>query len=502
MSHSTISKEIMAEFANLLADHLGLDYPSERWGDLEKRLLRIMLSFGFQDPTSCLEWLKQKPLNKEQIALLAQHLTIGETYFFRDSRTFSALKEKVLPSILKRHQTDRNVRIWSAGCCSGEEPYSIAILLHQLIPNWKNWNICILGTDINLEFLKKAEQGIYKKWSFRATPTEILKTYFKQQGDSYIIMPEIKKSVSYSYLNLAENTYPSVINQICELDLILCHNVLIYFSQNQIKKIIDRLLQALNNQAWLSMSAIEIPLVKEKHLILQHFSGAFFFQKEVKRKETQLLAEEHKFVLEKNLPPVKEKAFFKKEDKLLKEEKKAVEQPLKLHIEKNVYEKCLHLNQHKQYKEVVSELLIFLLPHQKESAFILEHLKEVILLIHVYANQGDLVHALEWVEIVLKMDKLNPILHYLHAMILNSLNDISTAIKSLKHALFLDHNFVTAHYMLGTLEQKQKNDKAALRHFKIALELLQNYQEEEILPGTEDLTANYLKDLLLNIVEK
>lgn len=527
MTKQMISKELMIEFARLLVDHMGLHYPQEQWNELERKLMRVMVAFGFSDPQSFLQWLKQSPLSREQITLFAQHLTIGETYFFRDARTFTALKEKILPSILENHQSDRHIHIWCAGCCTGEEPYSLAILFHQILANWQDWKIEILGTDINPDFLKKAEYGHYKMWSFRTTPPEIIKKYFIQSTNTtYALIPEIKERVKFAYLNLVEEPDPSQAFHFHNIDLILCHNVLIYFSQYQIKKIIHRFAQSLREHAWLSVSAIEAPFVSHQHLISDYFSGAFFFKKESKRKSAGE-AEVSLPVSKKSSQPEKEedillKVFppdflqsspshsplidllLSKEEKKLtsKTEKPAAKNPPNLHTDKSPYEKSLHLSNIKKYDEATSQLLSYLLPYQKDENFIHQHLKEIILLIQIYANQGDGLSALEWIELALQVDKLNPNLYYLHATILHSLGDIPNGIRSLKRALFLDSNFVAAHYLLGILEQTQKNTKAAARHFRIALDLLQNYPEEEILFGTEELTAGYLKDLLLNMLEK
>jgi len=101
--------------------------------------------------------------------VLASHLTIGETYFFRDSGTFQALEEHILPELIRqRRGKNQQFRIWSAACATGEEPYSVAILLQKLIVNLDGWNISILATDINPQAIKKARLGIYNNWSFRS----------------------------------------------------------------------------------------------------------------------------------------------------------------------------------------------------------------------------------------------------------------------------------------------------------------------------------------------
>src|SRR5690606_353563 len=119
-----------------------------------------------------------------RIEILARHLTIGETYFFRDQRHLEVLEEYVFPKLLRSCLADqRPLRIWSAGCCTGEEPYSIAMLLDRIIPQGGQWNATILASDINRSFLQKAAEGVYGEWSFRDTPAWARKQYFKRRKD-------------------------------------------------------------------------------------------------------------------------------------------------------------------------------------------------------------------------------------------------------------------------------------------------------------------------------
>ena len=155
-------------------------------------------------------------------------LTVGETYFMRDSAQFAALRQDILPELIRRRQKERRLRIWSAGCASGEEPYSLAMVLSELIPDWERWSVLILGTDINKQSLARARQGLYKKWSFRQCDPGVSGRYFTPQEQRFQIKPDIARRVSFAYLNLAEDTYPSLITNTCAMDLILCRNVAIY----------------------------------------------------------------------------------------------------------------------------------------------------------------------------------------------------------------------------------------------------------------------------------
>lgn len=230
----------------------------ERWHDLERRLGSAAREFGFKDIEACIQWLMSAPLTKSQIEILASYLTVGETYFFREKKSFEILEEQILPELIHSRQAERRLRIWSAGCCTGEEPYSLAILLSKMIFDLKDWNITILATDINPRFLQKATEGVYSEWSFRGTPPWIKEKYFKRtQKGHFEILPPIKEMVMFSHLNLAEDTYPSFLNNTNGLDIIFCRNVLMYFTPECVKKVIKNLYCSLMEGGWLIVSPSE-----------------------------------------------------------------------------------------------------------------------------------------------------------------------------------------------------------------------------------------------------
>ena len=166
--------ELLSRASELVARHMGLHFPRERYEDLERGLLAASPELGFKDIESCFESLVSRALPRRHVEILASHLTVGETYFFRDEGSFKVVEKRILAELIKaRRGKEQRLRIWSAACCTGEEPYSIAISLHRMIPDLQDWNITILATDINPIFLKKALDGIYGQWSFRGTPGAI-----------------------------------------------------------------------------------------------------------------------------------------------------------------------------------------------------------------------------------------------------------------------------------------------------------------------------------------
>lgn len=131
-----MSEILLSRLSDFLGAQMGLHFPAERWRDLGRGLSAAAREFGFTDTDACIQWLLASPLTRHRIEVLASYLTVGETYFFRDKKTFDLLEGQILPELIRsRRGTNHLLRIWSAGCATGEEPYSIAILLHKLIPD-------------------------------------------------------------------------------------------------------------------------------------------------------------------------------------------------------------------------------------------------------------------------------------------------------------------------------------------------------------------------------
>lgn len=491
MAKTLKPENLIAKFRDFLADTMGLYYPLAAVKEFEKKLQVIAKAFGFSEVPQCLEWLMRGTLTIEQIAVLAHHLTIGETYFFRDKNAFALLEQTILPRLLQAHKNDRKLRIWSAACCSGEEPYSIAMLLQRLIPKINEWNISILGTDINQEFLEKGQSGIYKHWSFRATAPEIQARYFRKSKDnSYSLIPEIKKMVRFSYLNLVEDSYPDPSRDISEMDLIICSNVLIYFSPKQINKTINHLSRSLHEEGWLLVSPIESPYVKEKSLKLVDMGGYAVFQK-VEESDLQEYKED--------IPPGMLKSHAKDPTGLSHEKSlltielpsflKLSEPTLKFYFGDDVTpEKTIAPKNHEAASPKVATSPIFLEP-QHPSKTIVEQVQSL-------ANAGKLLEARSCCEKALQQDKLDPLLHYLLATILQFANDDAGAIQALKKALFLDDKFIIAHFTLGVLMLKEHHGTEAQRHLRNARKLLEKYKPNEIVPGSEDMTVATLLDVI------
>lgn len=209
---------------------------------------------------------------------LTGRLTVGESYFFRNEHHFRALREHVLPHILREKAVSRELRIWSAGCSTGEEPYSVAIVLDQLLGADDSWRVSILGTDLNPDYLARAREGRYRLWSFRQCDLHKNQNYFHQEGDEYQLAPHIRDRVRFSYLNLVKDVYPSVMTGTTGLDLVLFRNVAIYLKPEVTAAILTRFRQVLRPGGWLLLGETEVSTAPVQGFEARCFDQATFYR--------------------------------------------------------------------------------------------------------------------------------------------------------------------------------------------------------------------------------
>ena len=289
MRTTTVTSKIPEELLDALSDYvnsrMGLHFPLERRRDLERGMSQAAPELGFDDAESCARWLLVSPLTTQQVETLASHLTVGETYFFRDRKLFEILEGSILPALIEeRRKTGRQLRIWSAGCATGEEPYSIAILLGRMIRDIEDWNITLLATDINPLFLHRSLSGTYGEWSFRDVQPWIKKRYFRKTDlGTHEILPDIRKRVTFSYHNLAEDPYPSLVNNTNAMDIIFCRNVLMYFSKNRQKEVIGKFYRCLVDGGFLIVSPAEMSAPLFSPFASESFQEATLYRKDPAR---------------------------------------------------------------------------------------------------------------------------------------------------------------------------------------------------------------------------
>jgi chemotaxis protein methyltransferase CheR len=246
----------MARVAELVRERTGLVFPGARVGEVESTVRRVM---GRHSITGIDRLLTVLEDDAEVRDGLVAELTIGETYFSRDTAQFELLRRRILPELLATAGAQRPLRFWSAGCASGEEPYSMAMILDEL---GALRSAEIVGTDISRPRLDQAQRGVYARWSLRGVPDDVRDRYFAPRGRYYELDERIRRTVDFRYLNLAEDRFPSLSVGIWGMDLIFCRNVLIYFDRATVQRVARRLIDSLSQDGWLVLGASD-PSLRE-----------------------------------------------------------------------------------------------------------------------------------------------------------------------------------------------------------------------------------------------
>jgi len=272
---------LLNQFKEVILAHTGLFLRQEDYPKLDKavqdrmRVLRItgereyLSRLTSNTPASHLEWNK-----------LVAGLTTAETFFFRDKGQFKLLRDHLLPEIVDHRRQERKLRIWSAGCSTGEEPYSVAILLSELLPDWQEWDIFILGTDINKSSIDRARQGHYGAWSFRMVAPEVQETYFHRGRRGWQIVDSIRRMVTFRTGNLRQDIFPEYQTGIHDMDVILCRNVFIYFHREAIQAVVQKFAQTLRPGGYLITGHSELYDQPLDHLKARFFPESVIYQRD------------------------------------------------------------------------------------------------------------------------------------------------------------------------------------------------------------------------------
>lgn len=272
----SIKEEEFYELTDFIKNQCGIIFRKNKQYLLEYKLTPRLKELNFSSFSDYIYYLKYPVINKREIQKLINLITINETYFFRERNQIDFMIRSAIPELIKKGK--KHFRIWSAACSTGEEPYSIAILLKEssLI---NKYEFDIIATDIDTEALEKAKSGIYKKVSFRSSTDEkLLIKYFDVNNQNYHLKKEVNYVVKFLYLNLVEN---GTISYLDKMDFIFCRNVLIYFDIEMKKKVSELFYKVLNDDGCLFLGYAETLSKVTDKFILTNFAEGSFYKKKV-----------------------------------------------------------------------------------------------------------------------------------------------------------------------------------------------------------------------------
>lgn len=272
-----LSDEEFRLIRDLIYNHCGLFFDTDATYLLEKRLAKRLQFHQLSSFRDYYHFLKYDRKRDQELSDIMDILTTNETYFFRESFQLRAFTEEIIPALreLKLKNGDRTLRIWSAGCSSGEEPYTIAMLLLDR-GGFADWNVEIIGTDISHRVIQQARKGLYGKSSFRVTDDSYVRRYFTEQDGMFRVNDKVRELVTISHLNLLDANRISFLGH---MDVIFCRNVIIYFDLAARRKVIDSFYRSLRNGGYLLLGHSESLMNITTAFTLNHLKSDMVYQK-------------------------------------------------------------------------------------------------------------------------------------------------------------------------------------------------------------------------------
>lgn len=261
--------------AKLVKDRSGLVLSKDKTYLLESRLMPVARKRGFKGLDELVAQLRKR--DEALAADVTDAMTTNESFFFRDTKPFEQFRQVVLPNLLKTRATKKSFRIWCAAASSGQEPYSLAIILKEEAAKLAGWRTEIIGTDISREILQKARAGLYSQFEVqRGLPVQLMVKYFKKRDDQWEIDPALRAMVQYKEWNLLED-----LRALGTFDVVFCRNVLIYFDQETKGKVLDNISRQMSEDAVLYLGGAETVLgISERFKPILGQRGVYAVNKE------------------------------------------------------------------------------------------------------------------------------------------------------------------------------------------------------------------------------
>jgi len=470
----TLSLERFVRFRDLIEQRCGLHFDETQRTSLSASLGVRMLQLGIDQIDDYYDLLCRRT-DDEGFRKLINLVTVTETSFFRDPSQFRLLRQHIVPTLLAGHsgRQTRTIRIWSAGCSSGEEAYSIALMLSDmgLLSPSAAWTFEIVGTDVNTEVLETARRGVYSARALRNVEGDLLRRHFRPDAGHFSLDDDIKRAVRFEYANLTHVPLPRPLGT--GQDIVFCKNVTIYFQVEMTRRLVGQLHSALADGGFLLLGHSESLWQMDQGFALVEHEGAFCYRKASPRVEAAARqVQESPSTDYAPIPP-----------------------PAPPETAAGEYDRCLAAfrAEHWTQAEAMLDALI-----ESSPAFVPARL----LLGGVYVHRGRYDEAFVQAERILHLTDLEPRAHLLIGMIEAQRGRPDEALHALRRALYLDDSLALAHFWLGNLYR----DQGDIGRARIEYERIVRGWELHTLDLTEmfasDLSAEQLVDFCLRSLRR
>ncbi|MBN2002028.1 MAG: tetratricopeptide repeat protein [Anaerolineae bacterium] len=468
---SSLSSRDHERFTRLLLECCGMQFSETRRAELTMGIREAFTASTCASLDDYYDLLCDPQSGAAEMDRLINAVTVGETHFFRNRPQFDALYQHVLPEIIERRRSSRTLRIWSAGCASGEEPYSVAMLLSQLLPDLEDWRITILGTDINNDALTRARRAVYGEWAFREERARLWRPrFFEQEGKSYRLNAEIRRMVKFARLNLVEDSYPAAKTHTEQLDLILCRNVTIYFSEAVTQEVINRLYEALVDGGWLIVGHAEPSLSIYRRYEPHNFPDTVIYRRGIPVNDAKQGRSDSASAGSGPSDVTAEAATSEAPVDPLEQARRSLEIG---------------------HAEEAHDLLLPLAHMQPEDAAM------CMLMGQIYANLGRWEDAEHWCHRAVVLDRLSADAYYTLALVFQHQGRLDEAIDAMKKVVYLNRNSILGHFGLANLYGDKRQWGQAQKSLTNAYRLLNARRDDEVIPGSGGVTVKSLRQTIL-----
>ncbi|MES9855122.1 MAG: CheR family methyltransferase [Sedimenticola sp.] len=441
-----------SELKQTIQKRLGISILGHQIPTFHRCCREAIEQYSVNDYPGLCDLVRFAPSSDPVMRFLIKNLTVGESYFFRDKNQMEFIERQLLPELITRRRREGHyfLNFWSAGCAGGQELYSLLLMVYKLLPDAADWNIQCLGSDINIQALQQARQAHFNEWSLRGVDETLRQQAFVHVGDDewHLRLDLYPAQLRFEYLNLIEDSYPSLYSGTAGVDLILCRNVFIYFDRPEVERVYQRLQRCLTPGGILICGACD-PLPDQVDNLQQHqWHQVFFFRAETQYPNEVEKADSTQFTPQKPKP-------------------------------------LPHAATHEKSRSRGA------LSSAGESA---EALRERC---RIVAGKGSLVEAKALALEALALDDMNPDVHYLLALVELEQGELREAEESLRRTLLLDSSYILGHYQAGLLKLSQGRNRGADKSLQRARKLLeQSDPDSAACDLDETITCKHLLELV------
>ncbi len=483
-----IQPEYEENLVNLVRKFSGIRIFDHQLEKFRKTICQGCRQLGLNSCDAYYQALQDGSLNSAIKDNLIAGITIGESYFFRDHAQMELLQNYILPELIsmRRKQKLLNLRIWSAGCADGQELYSIVMLLKQLLPDIEKWNLHLLGTDINIYALSRALKACYSDWSFRSTDESIKDTFFTRQKNLWKINDALQHLTKFSYLNLYDDNFPSILSETNAMDLILCRNVFIYFDQQTARVVSKKFHQSLLPGGYLLQGASDIFENKVDDFQLQFHGDTCFFQKPdvlVDSNALETMDGQSIFTDQETSTETGPSLQEEQPQSTLSDQPVSKSDPLEDY--KNIIKHLADENWEDALQDINNRIA-----NGHNSAFIWQFKAKAL------ANLGQSKEALKACKLSIQIDPQDKHSYFILGLIYMEARQYGKSKDAFGRVLYLDRQFVEAHYNLALLHFLQGKYKKAMKYMHNALGICEQENPDRCLHDAAGMTFGRLATIL------